>query len=405
MATLTLVLDLRRSTKDNQYPLVFRVYAGKQTRDLATGIKLPANAFNAKRGEVLDEEHNRNIQAIKLQYLQKLNTYTINCNGKENAQELKDYLLNKSSIEYTIFSFWEEQIATLNSIGNVGNANSYKTALSVINKHLNLNKAFSKLTYKDLIELETSLYKRGMSTNGISVYLRAFKAIFNKAINNDIVGYEFYPFRKFKIRRIATTPRVLSKLELKAYFNLEIDKDSTYYKSWLIGKLIFMMRGINLKDLLLSTPANIKSGRLIYRRAKTKKLYSIPLLPEIVELLNEFSPNEISLLGMFQKDELKNKVAFVEVFRQKRKVINAHLKKLGEMIGSNEAITTYVFRYSFSNIAKQLGYSKDMISESLGHNYGNSTTSHYLEQFHQDELDELTIKVIKVVEEGKDSHN
>jgi integrase/recombinase XerD len=397
MATLTLVLDLRRSTKDNQYPLVFRVYAGKQTRDLATGIKLPANAFNAKRGEVLDDEHNRNIQAIKLQYLQKLNTYTINCNGKENAQELKDFLLNKSSIEYTIFSFWEEQIAILNSIGNVGNANSYKTALSVINKHLNLNKAFSKLTYKDLIELETSLYKRGMSTNGISVYLRAFKAIFNKAINNDIVGYEFYPFRKFKIRRISTTPRVLSKLELKAYFNLQIDKSSTYYKSWLIGKLIFMMRGINLKDLLLSTPANIKSGRLIYRRAKTKKLYSIPLLPEIVELLNEFSPNEISLLGMFQKEELKNKVAFVEVFRQKRKVINAHLKKLGEMIGSNEPITTYVFRYSFSNIAKQLGYSKDLISEALGHNYGNSTTSHYLEQFHQDELDELTMKVIKVV--------
>lgn len=405
MATLTLVLDLRRSTKDNQYPLVFRVYAGKQTRDLATGIKLPANAFNAKRGEVLDEEHNRNIQAIKLQYLQKLSTYTINCNGKENAQELKDYLLNKSSIEYTIFSFWEEQIATLNSVGNVGNANSYKTALSVINKHLNLNKAFSKLTYKDLIELETSLYKRGMSTNGISVYLRAFKAIFNKAINNDIVGYDFYPFRKFKIRKNATTPRVLSMLELKAYFNLQIDKDSTYYKSWLIGKLIFMMRGINLKDLLLSTPANIKSGRLIYRRAKTKKLYSIPLLPEIVELLNEFSPNEISLLGMFQKDELKNKVAFVEVFRQKRKVTNAHLKKLGEMIGSNEPITTYVFRYSFSNIAKQMGYSKDLISEALGHNYGNSTTSHYLEQFHQDELDELTIKVIKVVEEGKDSHN
>jgi integrase len=244
-----------------------------------------------------------------------------------------------------------------------------------------------------------------MSTNGISVYLRAFKAIFNKAINNDIVGYEFYPFRKFKIRRIATTPRVLSKLELKAYFNLQIDKSSTYYKSWLIGKLIFMMRGINLKDLLLCTPANIKSGRLIYRRAKTKKLYSIPLLPEIVELLNEFSPNEISLLGMFQKEELKNQVAFVEVFRQKRKVINAHLKKLGEMIGSNEPITTYVFRYSFSNIAKQLGYSKDLISESLGHNYGNSTTSHYLEQFHQDELDELTMKVIKVVVKETDRHN
>ena len=67
------------------------------------------------------------------------------------------------------------------------------------------------------------------------------------------------------------------------------------------------------------------------------------------------------------------------------------------MIVSNEPITTYVFRYSFSNVAKQLGYSKDMISEALGHNYGNSTTSHYLEHFYQEELDKLTVNVIKAV--------
>ena len=398
MATLNLILDKRRTNKDNNYPLVFRIYAGKKSRDLSTGIKILENQFNSKSGEILgDFMTNNTLQKLKVDYLQKLNLYTLKNNGVENVQELKDFLLNKLKGEKTIKSFWEEQINSLNSIGKTSNAKSYKTAFNIIGKHINLNNSFNKITYKVLVELELELYKRGMTTNGISVYMRAFKAIYNKAINLDIVGYEYYPFRKFKIKKSATTPRVINITELKAYFNLNLDKNSPYYKSWLIGKLIFMMRGINSIDLLMLNNSNIKNGRIIYRRAKTKKIYSIPLLPEMIDVLKEFTPNETSILNTVNKTELENPIAFVELIAQKRKVINAHLKKIGKMIVSNEPITTYVFRYSFSNVAKQLGYSKDMISEALGHNYGNSTTSHYLEHFYQEELDKLTVNVINAV--------
>lgn len=398
MATINLVLDQRRDNKDNTYPLVFRIYAGNKSRDLSTGIKLAINQFNRKNEEIIDDYiTNNKLQALKIEYLQKLNLYALKNRGVENAQEIKTFLEGKLSHEYTIYSFWEEQISELNTTGKTGNARSYKIALSSISKNINLHKTFDKLTYRNLIELEASLYVKGMTTNGISVYMRTLKAIYNKAINLDIVGYEHYPFRKFKIKKASTTPRVLNLAELKAYFNLQLDKNSIYYKSWLIGKLIFMLRGINSRDLLMLNQKNIKNGRIIYRRAKTKKIYSISILPEMMEVFKEFTPNEISILGTINESDLKDPIAFVEIIAQKRKVINAHLKKIGKMIGSNEPITTYVFRYSFSNIAKQMGYSKDMISEALGHNYGNSTTSHYLEQFHQDELDELTVKVIKAV--------
>jgi len=33
-----------------------------------------------------------------------------------------------------------------------------------------------------------------------------------------------------------------------------------------------------------------------------------------------------------------------------------------------------MFRYTYANIAKQLGYSKDLIAEALGHEYGNKVT-------------------------------
>lgn len=398
MATLNLVLDQRRENRDNTYPLVFRIYAGNKSRDLSTGIKITEQQFNSKSGEIVDDYiTNNNLQSLKIEYLQKLNLYTLKNKGVENAQDIKTFLEGKLSHEYTIHSFWQEQITELNTLGRTGTARAYNIVLSSISKQVNLSKPFNKFSYKDLIELEATLYKNGMTINGVSVYLRTFKAIYNKAINLDIVGYEHYPFRKFKIKKGAITPRVINLAELKAYFNLQLDKNSIYYKSWLIGKLIFMLRGINSRDLLMLNQKNIKNGRIIYRRAKTKKIYSISILPEMMEVFKEFTPNEVSILSTVNESDLKDPIAFVEIIAQKRKVLNAHLKKIGKLIGSNEPITTYVFRYSFSNIAKQMGYSKDMISEALGHNYGNSTTSHYLEQFHQDELDELTVKVIKAV--------
>lgn len=398
MATINLVLDQRRKTKTNTYPLLFRVSVGTKKRDLNSGVKLENWQFNPTKGEIThDVNLNYSLQNRKLDYQKKLNVYALENPVIDDIDDLLTYLVNQPKKEVTVKAFWEEHVAMLDTMGRTGNAKNYKTSLSVIQKHLNLNRQFNKLIYKDLLELEVALTKRGMSTNGISVYMRAFKAIYNKAIDLGIVGYDCYPFRKFKIKRASTTPRVLALKDLRLYFGLNIKPESHLYKSWLIGKLIFCMRGINLRDLLLLTNDHIKNGRVIYRRAKTKKIYSIPLLSEIGETIRKFDSNGYTLLGIITEAEMKDTLKFEDVFGQRRKVINAHLKKLGQQIGSTEPITTYVFRYSFSNIAKQMGYSKDLISESLGHNYGNSTTSHYLEQFHQDELDKLTVEVIKSV--------
>ncbi len=56
-----------------------------------------------------------------------------------------------------------------------------------------------------------------------------------------------------------------------------------------------------------------------------------------------------------------------------------------------------VFRYSYANVAKQLGYSKDLIAEALGHEYGNSVTGIYLEQFDNDIVDKMNQELIKYI--------
>jgi integrase len=397
MATLNLTLDTRRARKDGTYPLVFRVRVEDKFCDIGTDFKIFKEQFDLKTSSLVNDiESNILLDQLKTHYLKRLRTYTAENLGCNDLKSMKAFLINKQISEYTIIEFWNKQIESMMVSGRHGGAKIYKTSLSVISQAIDLNVSFSKLKYQSIIDLESKLFKRGVSVNGISVYMRTFRAICNKAIHFDIVGYEWYPFRKYKVRKEKTTPRVISKAEMKGYFNLDIKPSNPLYKSWLIGKLIFMLRGINIKDLLLLSHNNMKSGRIIYKRAKTGKLYSIKILPEMHEIFYQFSSNN-TLLGILSDAELKNTPRLVDVIVQKRKVINAHLKKLGKLINSKESLSTYVFRYSYANISKQLDYSKDLIAEALGHEYGNSVTGIYLEQFDNEIVDEMNRRVIDSV--------
>jgi integrase len=397
MASLILVLENRRATKEGKYPLLFRIGLNRKYAYISTGIYLFPSQFNSAKGTITDDaELSLYIKKLETEYLEKLHTNINKYHSFTDPLEIKSFLLNKLPDEISITEFWEEHVATLNNSGRNGGARVYKMSLSVLSKNTNLSIPFSKFSYKDLLLLESKLYKNGMSANGIGVYMRSFRAICNKAINMDLIGYEWYPFRKFKIKKEKTTPRVLSIIEMRSYFNYPIQPTHLFYKSWLIGKLILMLRGINLKDLLLLSNKNIKGNRIIYKRAKTGKIYSIKITNEVAEILKQFTLNN-TLLGILSDADLLDKEKLVDIHVQKRKVINSHLSKIGKMLEVNEAISTYVFRYSYANIAKQLGYSKDLIAEALGHEYGNSVTGIYLEQFDNDIVDKMNQDLISTV--------
>lgn len=397
MATLNLVHDTRRARKDGTYPLVFRIRLDKKFKDIATGYTVDKKSFDIRTNTIIkDQVSNDQIEQLKHHYYQRLRVYLVSNVGKEDLTDIRNYLVNKLPEEITITEFWEEHTMNLQTAGRNGGARVYKMSLAVLSKEMNLDIPFHRLSYKDLLAVEMKLYQRGMSDNGIGVYMRSFRAICNKAIHLDIVSIDWYPFRKYKIKRSKTTPRVLKIDELKRYFNLDLPSNHTLYKSWLIGKLIFMLRGINLKDLLLLSPDNIRDNRIIYKRAKTGKIYSIQILDEVKAILQEFESNK-TLLGIFHDNDLKDKEKMIDIHTQKRKVVNEHLNKLGKLLETTEPISTYVFRYSYANVAKQIGYSKDLIAEALGHEYGNSVTGIYLEQFDLALVDDMNEKVFEAV--------
>ena len=399
MATIKIVLDQRRAKKDETFPVVLRIRHKDRYFDIKTNYCVCKNLFDEKKQLIVSNlDANFNIEEQKEKYSKRIREFLQeNRNTSFDINILKKFVLQKPAELTTIEEFWKEVIQQLLDSNKTGTARSYITTLSVISKIIDCNCMFAQISYKDLIIIETTLLKRGVSVNGIAVYMRTFRAICNRAILYNVASLEWYPFRRYKIKKEKTTPRTISITEMQNYFAHVINAEDRLYKSWCIGKLIFMLRGINLTDLLLLKKSNIHNDRIIYKRAKTGKMYSIKILPHMQELITEFTDNTEYLIGNLMSHYEKPTLADAKLYADFRKKLNKKLKKISKLVEIETPITTYVFRYSYANIAKQLGYSKDLIAEALGHEYGNAVTGIYLEMFDNDIVDNMNRQVLNAV--------
>jgi integrase len=126
-------------------------------------------------------------------------------------------------------------------------------------------------------------------------------------------------------------------------------------------------------------------------------MYTIKILPEMQDLFNEFCNGSDNLIGFVNSYNKKDTAQELNQYIHYRKRLNKKLKKIGELLNLSESLTSYVFRYSYANIAKQLGFSKDLIAEALGHEYGNSVTGIYLEMFDNEIVDNMNQQIVQSV--------
>ena len=398
MATIKIVLDQRRAKNDETFPVVLRIRHKDKYFDIKTNYCVQKKQFDEKKQHIINNtDANFHIEELKEKFAKRIRSYmTDNNNFVTDINDLKKYVIQRPSELITVDEFWKEVIQQLIDSNRTGTARSYKTTLSVLSKIIDFKCKFSQISYRDLITIETTLLKRGVSLNGIAVYMRTFRAVCNRAILYNMATVEWYPFRKYKIKKEKSTPRTISLEDMKNYFAIDIPCDDKLYIAWCTGKLIFLLRGINLTDILLLKKNNIHNDRIIYKRSKTGKMYSIKIPPQVTELIQQFSDNSDYLFGVLRNNKIEKKMDLY-YFQEYIKKLNIKLKKIGRLLNIDEPITTYVFRYSYANIAKQLGYSKDLIAEALGHEYGNAVTGIYLEMFDNDIVDGMNLNVIHTV--------
>ncbi len=400
MTTVKLVLDKRRKKKSGAYPLVIRIRKTGKYVDVLTNQELHEHQFDDKRELVLGNKSlnkflQREVDICKDKIIQLEQQY-----DEVYFEQIKALFVKNQKAEQTIAEFWQNEAMRLIEIGKAGNASVYISCLNGLKRVMNLNITFKELKHMHLLDAETKLLKNGVKLNTLSVYMRTLRAICNKAILVDLVDQSWYPFFRYKIKKGKSVPRTLNLDQMKRYFNLELSEHHPLYRSLCIGKLIFLLRGINFKDMVKLTNKNLKGDRIVYERSKTKTLYSIGMEEEIKELLENLFKGGETLIGVMDDkfNLLDQNIQVLKRYEQHLHVVNNHLKKIGKLLELDVRLSTYVMRYSYANIARSIGISVEEISYLLGHkSSAHAVTEIYLEQYDLQELDVLNRKIINAV--------
>ena len=402
--TFRAFMDERRKRNDGTYPLKIRVTKDGVSREINLNVALVKKDWNSKFQVVKDSHPNSKLIQLKIsKTLNSIQEKALFFENLDNNFSIDDILssLGSTRSKVTFVDFCKDAIQNQLKLGNVGNSSVYNCSLRKLQKFIgNSQLRFEQINPKFLDSYAMSLKEEGIRVNTISNYIRTIRTIYNKAIKAGVVERKYYPFTDYKIKYEKTISRTLTITELKKIMEVELPAKSNIWHYQNLFALSFCFIGINFSDLLILKSENIIDDRLVFRRKKTGKIYSIkihPITKEKLQIyLNDVQKNLNDFIFPFVKNtsnpvKLRNKVGLVI------HATNENLRKIAKMAGLNGNVTTYYARYTWANVAKSLGYSKDMIAEALGHEYGNRVTGIYLDNYDNVIIDEMNKKVLDYV--------
>lgn len=398
MASIKLLLDTRRAKSDGTFNIIFRITDSRKVHTINSGFSLQQSFWNEKKQEVTKSHPNSKLLNIKLsKFYFKLEQATLSLDDEFSIEKLKEVLSGKpkNDTANTFHVFSNKIIEQMMEANRIGNAIVYQTAANRIISFCGKDIPFEELNYQLLDQFNHHLITAGIKQNSISNYLRSIRAIYNKAIKMKVVDRSFYPFSDFSIKTEKTAKRAILKNDILKLNQAPLELNPTAHKSLKYFMLSFYLRGISFTDMAYLTPNNIIDERVVYKRRKTHKDYSVKLLPKAEQLFQELHLDTNKyLLPILPNDIVEDSLRAKKIIQQFIKTTNKYLKLLSIQAGLYSQVTTYTSRHSFATIAKRLGYSNELIAEALGHEYGNKTTNIYLDTFDTDVIDAMHYKVV-----------
>ncbi|MFY0653893.1 MAG: site-specific integrase [Cyclobacteriaceae bacterium] len=394
--TTEIILDTRRVKKDGSYPVKLRLtYKGRQkyyslgisfdrlTWDQITSLK-PPKKLKEKKLYMDSFEHKANS------ILRELESFTFK-NFESNWNSNTEMEI---SLLYSLKCYERD----LRVQGNIGTADTYKCSHKSFEKFLNENGNsdidLNELSIAWLQEYEAWMKSLGRGNSTIGMYLRNVRTVYNQAIDNGKVNRESYPFgkRRYQIPSSRNFKRALKKEHIKLIleYNPDSEQEARARDLWVFS---YLMNGANIADIARLRNESIKGDQIVYIRKKTQssthnisKQITCLLTPPVKAIIQKWGttstvPNDLIF------DIIKPNATPEERKKQTKqgiKTINKWMSRIGEKLGIDIKLTTYVARHSFATVSKNSGVPLEYISEKLAHT-SLKTTALYLGDFNDEQ--------------------
>lgn len=363
MASISLKLDRRRATARGLYPIQFLLSSKGKVTTIGTGVNIRPEHWNGEVNKAVlpkcpnARAINESIESLFFKYTNTLRN--LENDGKlvgKSVTEIKKQLVEvrsgsskESLTDY--FSRYAESRRTEKS------REVYRYTLKTIQAFDNEEVPFEKVNVIWLKAFDAHLEKQGVGINTRAIHFRNLRAVFNSAINEDLIGLEYYPFRKFKIASSRKDKEALTEEQLQRL--IAYDTPYPFRRTARdLFLLSFYMCGINLVDLYHLD--RLRDGRAHFVRTKTsgKNINPVSILvqPEAAEIIARYAGAEHVLRF------IEERATYDTFIHQVQRALRHIAKELGI-----EGLTFYWARYTWATLADKLGISEKEISKGLGH--------------------------------------
>lgn len=298
---------------------------------------------------------------------------------------------NRYANEYSLFNFMESIIVKLKHNGKVRTSETYKSALSSFKKFRQDEDIMLDCLTSEIMEAYEAWHKsRGVAPNTISFYTRILRAVYNRAVEDDIIENR-NPFKHVYTGVDKTVKRALPLPVIKKIKALDLSLNTSLDYARDMFLMSFYLRGMSFIDMAFLKKTDLKNGYVSYRRRKTGQQLIIEWTKEMQMILDKYPENESEYLLPIIRNPGTNERC---TYRNMGYNINHNLKKIAKMVGVQIPLTLYVARHSWASAAKAKGIPLSVISEGMGHD-SEATTQIYLASLDTSVVDRANSLILK----------
>lgn len=398
----TVKVKFRPSTiSDREGVIYYQIIHERTARQIPTDYRVYPCEWDSRRGRVIASAKSGRIARISsikerirwdMERLNRIMRKFIHEGYPYTSDNIVEEF-KRTACQSSLFKFMGNSIGRLKSNGKIRTAETYMATLGSFRKfRKDKDLSLDFLSSKDMEDYQAWLKRRGLSPNTISFYIRILRAVYNRAVEEDIIE-DKHPFRRVFTGTEKTVKRALPLPVIKRIrtLDLSLNPELQYAKDMFM--LSFMLRGMSFIDMAMLKKSDLRHGYVTYRRRKTGQRLTIEWTEEMQEILDRYPENESDyLLPIITHKRSKERY----VYKNKGEKINFSLKKIGEMAEVGLPLTMYVARHSWASIAKAEGIPLSIISEGLGHEK-ESTTRIYLSTLDTTIVDKANRKILELL--------
>ena len=393
---------------DNEGTVYYQIIHERKVRQLLSDYKVYQFEWDEKR-EMVVTDHKSDRKSLILSIRErirwdverltridrKLDANGMSYSADDIIEEFKRY-----AHEYSLFNFMESIIAKLKQNGKIRTSETYRSAFNSFRKFLISRESDDNNRKNDDIMLdclssavmedyEAWLKNRGVAPNTISFYTRILRAVYNRAVEDDIIENR-NPFRHVYTGVDKTVKRALPLSAISRLRKLNLSQSPALAYARDMFMLSFYMRGMSFIDMAFLRKSDLRNGHVTYRRHKTGQQLSIAWISEMETIISHYpTPATPYLLPIITCNCTDERIFYQRVSTR----VNRGLKQIANILGISAPLTLYVARHSWASAARAKGIPLNVISEGMGHD-SETTTQIYLSSLDNSVVDRANSRII-----------